>query len=414
MKKTDVIVIGGGLSGIFAAITAARRGRQVLLVTKGVGAIAIGGGTIDMLGYDAAGVPVRNPWETMLELEPTHPYALIGRQAVAQAAQAFLDLCAEEGYPYLGNLQENQWIPTALGRVKPSCLVPMTMNANHLKAAGEVAVVEVEGLKDYSGRIIAEGLAQCPGYRKKFSPVTLRTGIEDGRDLTALDVARWLDTEKGKVSCLEQLTRSVSPQSVILLPPVLGTRPDYELFNQLEQATQCRVLETVGLPPAVTGFRLRKLLVKCMTKLNVRMIEQSNVVRATIRNGRCSEIVTGNLDRERSYQAQSFILASGGLFGGGLQARPGQVLEGIFDLPVHVPAQTDHWSNENLFFTSGQPFAQFGVRTDATMRPVDDAGEILLENVFIAGKTLAGYDYCFEKSGNGVALATAYRAGLEA
>ena len=59
MKQNDVIVIGGGLSGIFAAITAAKRGRQVLLVTKGVGAIAIGGGTIDMLGYDAAGVPVR-------------------------------------------------------------------------------------------------------------------------------------------------------------------------------------------------------------------------------------------------------------------------------------------------------------------------------------------------------------------
>jgi glycerol-3-phosphate dehydrogenase subunit B len=144
------------------------------------------------------------------------------------------------------------------------------------------------------------------------------------------------------------------------------------------------------------------------------MIEQSNVVRATIKNGRCIEIVTGNLDRERSYRAQSFILASGGLFGGGLQASPGQVVESIFNLPVRVPAETDQWSHENLFFTSGQPFAKFGVRVDGSLRPVDDSGNVLLENVFIAGKTLAGYDYCFEKSGNGVALATAYRAGLGA
>ena len=151
-----------------------------------------------------------------------------------------------------------------------------------------------------------------------------------------------------------------------------------------------------------------------MTQLKVRMIEQSNVVRATVANGRCTGIVTGNLDRERSYQAESFILASGGLFGGGLQARPGQVLEGIFNLPVHVPAENDQWSNETLFFTSGQPFAKFGVKVDARLRPVDEAGKVLLENVFIAGKTLAGYDYCFEKSGNGVALATAYLAGLEA
>ncbi len=414
MKQNDVIVIGGGLSGIFAAITAAKRGRQVLLVTKGVGAIAIGGGTIDMLGYDAAGVPVRSPWDAMTHLDPDHPYSLIGRQTVEQATQAFLELCAAQGYPYGGNLQENQWIPTALGRVKPSCLVPLTMNAAHLKAAQDVAVVEVKGLKDYSARIIADGLAQCPGYRKKYSVVTLKTGIEDGRDLTALDVARWLDTEKGRKSCIEQLSQSVRPHSVILLPPVLGTRPDYELFNKLEQATQCHVLETVGLPPAVTGFRLRRLLVKCMTQLKVRMIEQSNVVRATVANGRCTGIVTGNLDRERSYQAESFILASGGLFGGGLQARPGQVLEGIFNLPVHVPAENDQWSNETLFFTSGQPFAKFGVKVDARLRPVDEAGKVLLENVFIAGKTLAGYDYCFEKSGNGVALATAYLAGLEA
>jgi len=414
MKENDVIVIGGGLAGIFAAITAARRGRQVLLVTKGVGAIAIGGGTIDMLGYDAAGVPVRSPWEAMTEMEPTHPYTLIGRQTVERAAQEFLSLCAAEGYPYMGSLQENQWIPTALGRVKPSCLVPMTMNATHLKAAEEVAVVAVDGLKDYSARIIADGLAGCPGYRKKYSIVTLKTGIEDGRDLSALDVARWLDTEKGQVSCFNQLSKSVGPHSVILLPPVLGTRPDYELFHKIEQATQCRVIEIVGLPPAVTGYRLRKLLVKCMTKLNVRMIEQSNVVRATIANKRCSEIVTGNLDRERSYRAQSFILASGGLFGGGLQALPGQVLESIFHLPVHVPTETDRWSNEHLFFTSGQPFAKFGVRVDAKLRPVDEAGDVLLENVFVAGKTLAGYDYCYEKSGNGVALATAFRAGLEA
>ena len=414
MKKNDVIVIGGGLSGIFAAITAAGRGRQVLLVTKGVGAIAIGGGTIDILGYDAKGIPVRSPWEAMAGLEATHPFSLIGRQTVDQATQVFLSLLAEEGYPYMGTLQKNEWIPTALGRVKPSCFVPLTMNASNLKNAEKVAVVEVDGLKDYSGRVIAEGLAQNPGYRKDYAVVTLKTGIEDGRDLTALDVARWLDTENGQVSCCEQLVRAIRPHGVILLPPVLGTRPDYELLQKIEQATQCRVIETVGLPPAVTGFRLRKLLVKRMTKLNVRMIEQSNVVRASVINGCCREIVTGNLDRERSYRADSFILASGGLFGGGLQASPGKVSENIFNLPVHVPSQTDKWSNESLFFTPGQPFAKYGVMVNQTLRPVDMNGNVLLENVFIAGKTLAGYDYCFEKSGNGVALATAYRAGLEA
>ena len=68
MKQNDVIVIGGGIAGLFAAITAARRGKQVLLMTKGVGALAIAGGTVDVYGYDAGGAPVRNPAAALTEL----------------------------------------------------------------------------------------------------------------------------------------------------------------------------------------------------------------------------------------------------------------------------------------------------------------------------------------------------------
>ena len=414
MKQNDVIVIGGGLAGLFAAITAAKRGRQVLIVTKGVGAIAIGGGSIDMLGYDQAGVPVRNPRDAMAALGQDHPYAILGQQKIELAMQEFIALCAAEGYPYMGNLQQNQWIPTALGRVKPTCLTPLTMNAASLKAATAVTVVEFEGLKDYCGKVIVDGLAKCPGYQKKYSVVSVRTDINDGRDLTALDVARWLDSDSGQAACFAQLARSVAPNSVILLPPVLGTRPDYSLLKKIEQATQCKVIETVGLPPAVTGYRLRRMLVNCLSKLNVKLIEQANVLRATVENGRCSGIVTGNLDRERTYQADSFILATGGFFGGGLQAGAGQATEVVFDLPVPVPADPGAWSNETLFFSGSQPFAKFGVQVDTKLRPVDATGKLLLENVYIAGKTLAGYDYCSEKSGNGVALATAYQAGCEA
>jgi glycerol-3-phosphate dehydrogenase subunit B len=414
MKQNDVIVIGGGLTGLFAAITAAKRGRQVLVVTKGVGAIAIGGGTIDMLGYDQAGKPVQNPRDAMAALGQDHPYSILGQQQVEQAMQEFIALCAAEGYLYMGNLQQNQWIPTALGRVKPTCLTPLTMNAANLKTATEVAVVEFEGLKDYCGKVMIDGLAQCPGYQKKYSVVAIRTDINDGRDLTALDVARWLDTKAGQAACFAQLARRVAPNSVILMPPVLGTKPDYSLFRNMEQATQCKIIETVGLPPAVTGYRLRRMLVNCLSKLNVKLIEQANVIRTLVENGRCSGIVTGNLDRERTYRADSFILATGGFFGGGLQAGAGQATEIVFDLPVAAPTDSSAWSNENLFFSGSQPFAKFGVQVDAKLRPIDTTGRLLLENVYIAGKTLAGYDYCSEKSGNGVALATAYQAGCEA
>ena len=133
-------------------------------------------------------------------------------------------------------------------------------------------------------------------------------------------------------------------------------------------------------------------MVNCLGKLNVKLIEQANVVRGIVENGRCTGIVTGNLDRERTYRAESFILASGGFFGGGLQAEAGRAREVVFDLPITVPADSAAWSTEKLFFAGSQPFARFGLQVDGKLRPVDASGKLLLENVYVAGKSLAGYD----------------------
>ncbi|KJS81680.1 MAG: hypothetical protein JM58_16545 [Peptococcaceae bacterium BICA1-8] len=46
------------------------------------------------------------------------------------------------------------------------------------------------------------------------------------------------------------------------------------------------------------------------------------------------------------------------------------------------------------------------------LQPVNpQTQEVILTNVFVAGATLAGYDPFVEKSGNGVALASGYKAG---
>jgi glycerol-3-phosphate dehydrogenase subunit B len=51
-----------------------------------------------------------------------------------------------------------------------------------------------------------------------------------------------------------------------------------------------------------------------------------------------------------------------------------------------------------------------GVAVDADQRPVDGAGERVVENVLVAGATLAGAEPWREKSGDGLSLATGFRA----
>jgi glycerol-3-phosphate dehydrogenase subunit B len=55
-------------------------------------------------------------------------------------------------------------------------------------------------------------------------------------------------------------------------------------------------------------------------------------------------------------------------------------------------------------------FARAGVAVDDGLRPVDGEGVRLLENVLVAGATLAGAQPWKEKSGDGVSLASGHRA----
>ena len=56
----DVVVIGAGLAGLAAAIKAADAGLSVTLITKGVGGIQLGTGTVDILGYGPDPVEANN------------------------------------------------------------------------------------------------------------------------------------------------------------------------------------------------------------------------------------------------------------------------------------------------------------------------------------------------------------------
>ena len=128
--KSDVIVIGSGMAGLIAAAAAAQRGKKTTLLSKGAGTLVIGGGIVDILGYTEAGKAILSPGAAVEQAQEAHPYAKLGLENVKQAAKFLQEICEQEGYAYVGDLEHNQWVPTAAGTLKPTCLVPRTMDAS--------------------------------------------------------------------------------------------------------------------------------------------------------------------------------------------------------------------------------------------------------------------------------------------
>jgi glycerol-3-phosphate dehydrogenase subunit B len=129
------------------------------------------------------------------------------------------------------------------------------------------------------------------------------------------------------------------------------------------------------------------------------------------RDGRAvTAVVSGAAARTYTVRAGALVLATGGIAGGGLVAeRDGRLVEPLLGLPVEAPA-ADDWLAVDAFEPAGHPLEKAGICTDAELRPVDADGAPVFENVRVAGSLLAGQRYIGERCGDGVALASGWRA----
>jgi glycerol-3-phosphate dehydrogenase subunit B len=418
-RDYDVVVAGAGLAGMVAALRAAGRGGKTALVAFGAGTLTIGGGSIDILGY-IDGEPVRgDPFAAFERLAPEHPYALLGAEAAEEAVEFVTAAAAEAGLPLIraGSRESgNAWLPTAAGTLKPVWLTGPGMNPSPLRSAKSLAVIGVEGMKDFSPRLVLDGLERNPLFAgRKMSAALLppppflpATG---GRDVTPLDLARFLDTRDGHAWFCRALPGAAGSADAALLPSFLGVNDSARTHAALESALGIALVETVCLPPAVAGLRLQNALRVALRRARVSIFDNVEI-NGTLTDGRrCMGLTAEREGRRRVFRAASFVIATGGLFGKGITTAPGKAFESIFGIPVPMPDRQEMWSEERFFGRMRHRFASMGVVVDRNLRAVDADGDPLLSNVFFAGRTLGGYDFASEKSGGGTALATGWFAG---
>jgi glycerol-3-phosphate dehydrogenase subunit B len=398
----DVIVIGAGLAGLIGGLRLAEVGQRVLLLAKGNGATHWASGTIGVAG---AGMPRTAVAE--LAARPEHPYSRAGLDDLMAALDRLRAVCADAGYPLAGSLDQNLLLPSAMGALLPAAYAPETMIAG--TAEGSVLIAGFRELRDFfpplaAANLRAQGIA-ARGAWLELPPTSRRL------DFTPTVLADLFEQADFRAEVARRL-RAVQGDAVrIGLPAVLGQRQAAVVAADLARRCEAPVFEIPTLPPSVPGIRLYEILADAFQRTGGRLQIGSRVVRAEADGGQVRRVVTEAAAREPRWAARGYLLATGGLAGGGLRTDyTGAIVETALGLPVRAPASRQDWFADRFLAPEGQPIHLAGIATDSALRPLDAAGQVVYDNVAVAGATLGGADLVREGSYEGVALATGWRA----
>lgn len=420
----DVVVIGGGLAGRMAALAAAEAVSDVALIEGAESTLHSSTGSIDLLGYvPDQSEPLVDPSDGLDALPEGHPYHRVGGRGIRDGMALFDSVV---GDAYLGShTDRNGLLPTSFGTAKPTARYPASFEPGLLSKEAEMLVIGLGGLPGFDGEFISRQLAERVPYGVRGANLDLIPGTPI--DQPALRIAQALDrneTWPGDAPIRERLGKLIVKhhrgEPRIGLPAVLGREEHEAVWTHLEEAIGARIFEIPTTPPSLPGIRLRTTLDRALRSRSVTVRDGVSITGYREPNGRWSpgaeEVAESgreitelqSADHPSTIHGRQYILATGGLVGGGLVESDGTVSDTIFDLPAGTPSDRGDWIRSDPF--AAQPFARFGLSVDDALRPLQGS-EPSARNLRACGAILGGYDPTTEHSGSGVAIATGVRAG---
>jgi len=405
----DTIVIGAGLAGLMGALALAEAGRKPLVLAKGQGATHWTSGTIDVWGADGATEPL-TALRALIEARPQHPYARVGVAAVEPALSRFRALMEAARYPYVGSLERNVLLPTAVGALRPAALLPATMAAGDMRLGGELLLAGFRELRDFFPPLAAANLS-AQGFPARGIYLRLPP-IDRKLDFNTRVFAQLFDQPAFREDVGRQLRALRQGATRIGLPAVLGLKDPLGVVADLQRLSGAQIFEIPTLPPSVPGLRLFQIFCDAIVSAGGRLQTGSEVLRGGGSDGRLDAVYSAAAAREQEHRANAFLLATGGIAGGGVRTdHTGAVWETALGLPIQAPGSRREWFSPRFLDERGHPVYQAGVTTDAGLRPLDGSGHVVYANVAVAGAALAGADPVRERCYSGLALATGWRAG---
>lgn len=374
---TAVVVVGGGLAGVWAAVAARRGGAEVTLIAKAPGATALYAGAVQLSP---------DPGQ-LLSGSPHHPLTRLYRdprrlaEDMDRVAGEFTAAVSTAGLPMSRSAAGARYADLQ-GTARAAQAVPATAAAGELGGlrGRSVAVAAVAGIGDYDAVATAEalqelGIAAAPAS----APIP---DLPPGASLGDLfgHPAPEVDTDA----------------ELIAFPPGFTRLP-------------ANGFELLALVPSPHGWRLQGALEKILQTEGVTVL-RGEVSRFRGEGDRLQAAVTDGGE----VSADAFVLATGRFIGGGL-VKSRLVSEPLLDLGVFHdgrPIREAYPRLRHLEYIDPEAAFRTGLMIDSDLRPLGANGLPPYLNLRAAGSLLGGYDYAAGGCGFGLPLLTGWLAGL--
>jgi anaerobic glycerol-3-phosphate dehydrogenase len=357
MERCDVLVIGGGIAGAAAALSAAAAGARTVLLRAGPGATAL-----------CAGAWIGAPPD--------------GLALALEAAGLPLDL-------------RGAALPHPDGRLVASTAAP----SSHVRAAIDSAppvtlVCGIAGLAGFRPRSLATLWADAAGApADALIPAEVELAGTPAAGWSPVSLAAALDRDPALLG--EPLARATRGHGAVraIVPAVLGLHDHARTAAAIAEAG-VEAGEALGSRPSIPGWRLDRALLRALEDAGVRVLH-GRVTDRLVRDGRVERVDAALANGDRAQlPCAGLVLATGRFIGGGVSTQP-QFTDTVLGIPLFVEraARTFTEPNESLALTDPvrlepQPLLAVGLRTGDDGL-VLDAGNLLV-NAYAAGSIRAG------------------------
>lgn len=344
--KYDVIVIGGGLSGMLTAISLQKAGKKTAVVSAGESTLYFSKGAVK--GSLSAG--------QVATLESLGVKLFEGGFRLTPAGEL-----VKEDFSF------------------SPCSVLPSDNLEGTKAV----VHNFAGFPDFPTALIAAGL------EKKGAKCTIRemrlAGLESSRanltEFRSTTIAR--EIERNSVLA-DEVISTLDKDALNVLPATFYAAAQEKIISSGN-----KVLFVGTLPPTAPMFAFSSVLKNIYLGLGGFIFKGERAVDAVISEGKVEAVFTERLGKD-ALQADTFVLASGAFFSKGLMSNYQKVWEPVFGLDVNAPESRSEWLDKD--FWADQPYRKFGVVTTAEGKAVK--GGKVISNLYAVGSvTGEGSEY---------------------